>query len=368
MNSIRVCFKQNLGHTKFDIDVTIPNKGITSVFGKSGAGKTSLINVIAGLNRPEQGEIVVSGTTLFCSETKVNVPTHKRKVGYVFQDSRLFPHYSVKGNLLYGVTEPDTQHFNKILNLLDLQSLLHRYPSQLSGGEKQRVAIGRALLCKPAVLLMDEPLASLDMPLKKEVLPYLEHLAQEIQLPIIYVSHSLYELVRLANHIVVIDSGKVVASGPLEAIWDTPALSQWRTSSLHSSLFEASLASHNKHYALSRLKLAENVDLWVQKLEVPLESKLRIQVKAADVSISLDKPSQTSIRNILPSKVVEISNQDEGDQSRNVYVKLELAEERFLWAEITAWARDELELKKGLNVFAQIKGVSVTTNDIVLKT
>ncbi|WP_341662828.1 molybdenum ABC transporter ATP-binding protein ModC [Vibrio sp.] len=367
MNNIRVFFKQQLGHTTFDIDVTIPNQGITSVFGKSGAGKTSLINVIAGLTKPDQGEVTVSGTTLFCSETKVNVPTHKRKVGYVFQDSRLFPHYSVKGNLLYGVTRQDNQHFDKIVDLLDLQSLLHRYPSQLSGGEKQRVAIGRALLCKPSVLLMDEPLASLDMPLKQELMPYLEHLAREIQLPIIYVSHSLFELVRLANHIVVIEDGRVVASGPLEAIWSTSVLSQWQNSNHQGSLFEASLSSHNNNYALSQLKLAKDVYLWVQKLEMPLESKLRVQVKAADVSISLDEPSQTSIRNILPSKVVEICTPDKNGKSKNVFIKLQLAEQCFLWASITIWARDELALKEGLEVFAQIKGVSVTKNDIVLK-
>ncbi|MBU2895145.1 molybdenum ABC transporter ATP-binding protein ModC [Vibrio hepatarius] len=366
MSNIHVSFKQYFSDQSFDIDVTIPANGITSVFGKSGAGKTSLINVIAGLNTPVEGKVTVSGKTFFCSKTKVNIPIHKRRVGYVFQEARLFPHYRVKGNLLYGVIHPDKHHFDKVVQLLDLHSLLSRYPSQLSGGEKQRVAIGRALLSKPYVLLMDEPLASLDKPLKNEVLPYLEHLAHEMKLPIIYVSHSLYEVVRLANHMVVLDNGRVLASDTLEKIWATPILGQWGQSRDQSSLFEATLINHNTNHALSQVQLANDVCLWVQKLEVDISSNLRVQVRASDVSIALKKPYKTSIRNILTAKIVEINTSVDGVEQKNVSVKLELAEQCFLWASITIWAMDELSLQVGLQVFAQIKGVSVTQKDIVL--
>lgn len=367
MNSIEIRFKHKLGNVNFDIDIKIPNRGITSVFGKSGAGKTTLINVIAGLNTPEEGRVIVSGKTLFCSDTKVNIPVHKRKIGYVFQDSRLFPHYNVKRNLLYGVSQLDLQHFANIITLLDLSPLLKRYPSQLSGGEKQRVAIGRALLSKPSVLLMDEPLASLDIPLKKEVLPYLEHLAHEIELPIIYVSHSLFELVHLANHIAVLDNGVAIAAGPLETVWSTPALMQWQTADNQSSLFEASITDHNKEYALTQLQLTRGVLLWVPELTMIVSSKLRVQVSASDVSITLNKPTQTSIHNILPAKIVEILPLEGEFNGKNALVKLELAEECFLLSSITTWARDELALKEGVRIFAQIKKVNVTQKDIKQK-
>ncbi len=162
MDKIHVEVAHQFIDAEFDLNLELPSKGITAIFGRSGAGKTTVINMIAGLTTPDQGKIVVNRETLYCSQTKINLPTYKRKVGYVFQDSRLFPHYSVKGNLLYGVKAFDQAHFDEIISLLALESLLERLPVDLSGGEKQRVAIGRALLSKPDILLMDEPLASLD--------------------------------------------------------------------------------------------------------------------------------------------------------------------------------------------------------------
>ncbi|WFB50130.1 molybdenum ABC transporter ATP-binding protein ModC [Vibrio coralliilyticus] len=366
MSDIRIQFKQTLGEQKFDIDVSMPEKGITAIFGRSGAGKTSLIDVVAGLRTPDQGEITVSGKTLYSSQSKINVSAHKRRVGYVFQESRLFPHYRVKGNLLYGVRELDQQHFDKVIKLLALEPLLKRYPIQLSGGEKQRVAIGRALLSKPEILLMDEPLASLDIPRKREVLPFLEQLASEIEIPIIYVSHSLNEVVRLANHIVVIDDGKVVTSGNLEDVWSSRAMRPWQSFSDQSSLFEGTVVHHNTNYALSKVKLADNVCIWVQRLEIAPEAKVRLQVRASDVSIALDKSKKSSIRNILKAKIAQIQSHSQGTNRQSVSVKLELSENCYLWATITAWAKDELELQEGMEVFAQIKGVSVTQRDVVL--
>ncbi|MCG9677243.1 molybdenum ABC transporter ATP-binding protein ModC [Vibrio sp. Isolate24] len=366
MSNILIQFKQTLGEQLFDVDVSIPGKGITAIFGRSGAGKTSIIDVLAGLRAPDEGEIVVSNKTLYSFQAKLNIPAYKRQVGYVFQESRLFPHYRVKGNLLYGVKDFDQNHYDKIIKLLALEPLLKRFPIQLSGGEKQRVAIGRALLSKPQILLMDEPLASLDIPRKREVLPFLEQLASEIEIPILYVSHSLNEVVRLANHIVVIDDGKVVTSGNLEEVWSSRAMRPWQSFSDQSSLFEAKILHHNSDYALTKVKLAENVCLWVQRLEMENNAKVRLQVRASDVSIALDRPDKSSIRNILKATIEQIQTHSNGAKRQSVSVKLKLDKECYLWATITAWAKDELELEEGLEVFAQIKGVSVTQKDVVL--
>ncbi len=202
-----------MGETQLDVDLRLPAVGICAIFGRSGAGKTSLINLISGLTTPDVGEIHLAGRTLFSSSQGIQLPIEQRKIGYVFQDARLFPHYTVRGNLNYGVTHADPEYFVSVTLLLALEPLLARYPRDLSGGEKQRVAIGRALLSKPDLLLMDEPLASLDMPRKRGD-AVLENLAQHFRLPILYVSHSVQENLRLADHLVVLEQGKVLSAGP----------------------------------------------------------------------------------------------------------------------------------------------------------
>ncbi|NOH81107.1 molybdenum ABC transporter ATP-binding protein ModC [Vibrio sp. RE86] len=366
MSELVIRYTQTLGELEFDIDLTLPEKGITAVFGRSGAGKTSLINVVAGLKQPNSGLVQVNGVTLFDSDHGVNIPVHKRNVGYVFQDARLFPHYKVKNNLTYGVKSTDSVHFHRIVTLLALENLLERYPNQLSGGEKQRVAIGRALLSKPSILLMDEPLASLDLPRKREVMPFLEQLASEVEIPIIYVSHSLNEVLRLANNLVVIEKGTVAVSGPIEEVWGSSAMRPWQSFSEQSSLFEGTLIEHNTDYALSLVELDEGIRLWVQKIDGELGAPVRLQVRANDVSIMLDEPKRTSIRNILQGKITDIETQSHGSDRQSVSVKVALSNSCLLSATITAWARDELDLQIGMSVYVQIKGVSVTQKDIVL--
>lgn len=366
MTLLRVKYCLVLGDTHFDIDLDLPASGITAIFGRSGAGKTSLINVVAGLLRPDEGEIVVQDRTLFSSLKNLDVPVHKRNVGYVFQDARLFPNYRVKGNLLYGVKKMDPDHVETIIKLLALEPLLDRFPSELSGGEKQRVAIGRALLAKPDILLMDEPLASLDMPRKREVMPFLEELADRVQIPILYVTHSLNEILRLANYLVIIDDGQAVTSGPVEQVWSTKAMRPWQSFSDQSSLFEASIETHNDDYALSQLKLATGVHLWVQRIDALVGTSVRLQVRSNDVSLALEKPRSTSIRNILPAEIVELETRRHGGDKQSVAIKLALGEGCCLWATVTAWARDELGLHVGMQVFAQVKGVSVTQRDVAL--
>ena len=367
MSALILQYQQQLGETFFDINLELPSRGITAIFGRSGAGKTSLINAISGLKQPDKGLISVSGTTLFDSRNGINLPTHKRNVGYVFQESRLFPHMKVAANLKYGMKDADDKvHFEQIVSLLSLGSLLDRYPARLSGGEKQRVAIGRALLSKPSILLMDEPLASLDLPRKREVMPFLENLSETVNIPIIYVTHSLNEILRLANHLVIIEQGKVISWGVTEEIWASRAMQPWQSFSEQSSLFEATLAEHNDDYALSRLKLGKSSSLWVQKVSSDIGAAVRLQVRANDVSITLVQPQGSSIRNILPVTIKSVETHQQGSNKQSVAVELELEPGCDLWATITLWALDELSLEIGQQVYAQIKGVSVAQRDIAV--
>ncbi|MFB9136810.1 molybdenum ABC transporter ATP-binding protein ModC [Vibrio olivae] len=366
MNQLAVCFTKQLGDTYIDVDLTIPGRGVTAIFGRSGAGKTSIINVLAGLIRPDSGHIVFKERTLFSRQERVNLPVNQRKIGYVFQEARLFPHYSVKGNLLYGVRQKDEEYFKQVISLLAIEPLLSRYPHQLSGGEKQRVAIGRALLSKPDILLMDEPLASLDLPRKREVLPFLEQLAERVELPIIYVSHSLDEVLRLASHLVVIDNGKVAVNGRLEDVWASAAMRPWQSYSEQSSLFDGTLVEQWEKYALSKVMISDGVSLWIQHINMPLQSSVRVQIRANDVSLTKSKPNQTSIRNVLPATVLEIEAMESAEDNQSVAVKVELAPKSYLWARLTRWAVDDLVLNKGDLVFAQIKGVSISQQDISL--
>lgn len=310
-------FSQTLGNHCLTINETLPANGITAIFGVSGAGKTSLINAISGLTRPQKGRIVLNGRVLNDADKGICLTPEKRRVGYVFQDARLFPHYKVRGNLRYGMAKSMVDQFDKLVTLLGIEPLLERLPGSLSGGEKQRVAIGRALLTAPELLLLDEPLASLDIPRKRELLPYLQRLTREINIPMLYVSHSLDEILHLADRVMVLENGQVKAFGALEEVWG------------------------DQH-------------LWVNKLDEPLQAALRIRIQASDVSLVLQPPQQTSIRNVLRAKVV-----NSYDDNGQVEVELEVGG-KTLWARISPWARDELAIKPGLWLYAQIKSVSIT--------
>ena len=366
MSELILKYQQKLGETEFDVDLTLPSQGITAIFGRSGAGKTSLINAISGLKNPDSGQIKVSGKTLFDSARGIDLPVHKRQVGYVFQESRLFPHMKVSSNLKYGVKTPDQKHFDQVVGLLSLEALLDRYPAKLSGGEKQRVAIGRALLSKPSILLMDEPLASLDLPRKREVMPFLENLSENVKIPIVYVTHSLNEILRLSNYLVILDQGKVLSAGQTEQVWASRAMRPWQSFSDQSSLFEAKIVEHNDDYALSKLALGDTTSLWVQQVDNPIDASVRLQIRANDVSLSLQQPQSTSIRNILPAIIRRVETQQHGHNKQSVAVELELESGCYLWATITLWALDELSLTIGQRVFAQIKGVSVAQRDIAV--
>lgn len=347
-------FTQVLGKHRLTVNETLPGSGITAVFGVSGAGKTSLINAISGLTRPQHGRIVLNDRVLSDTETDTFLPPEKRRVGYVFQDARLFPHYNVRGNLKYGMAKEMAAQFDKLVTLLGIEPLLDRLPGTLSGGEKQRVAIGRALLTAPELLLLDEPLASLDVPRKRELLPYLHRLAREINIPMLYVSHSLEEILHLADKVLVLEQGEVKAFGNLEDIWGSSVMHPWLPPEQQSSVLKVTVLEHHPHYAMTALALGDQ-HLWVNRIEKPLQTALRIRIQASDVSLVLQPPLQSSIRNILRARVAQCY-----DDNGQVEVQLEVGS-RTLWARISPWARDELAIKPGLWLYAQIKSVSITT-------
>lgn len=344
---------QQQGDHVLEVDLQIPAKGITAIFGVSGAGKTSLINAISGLTQPQRGRIQLHDRLLFDAEQKIALPPEKRRIGYVFQDARLFPHYRVRGNLQYGMAPKMKAQFDSLVSLLGLQALLPRFPLSLSGGEKQRVAIGRALLTAPDMLLLDEPLASLDLPRKRELMPYLQKLAKQVDIPMLYVSHSLEEILQLADNVLVLDAGKVKAFGPLERVWSSSAMRPWLPVSELTSVLRVQVLEQHPDYPMTALSLGDQ-HIWVSRVNQPVKTPLRIRIASADVSLALQPPQHSSIRNILPAQVVELL--EVGDQ---VEVKLRIGISE-LWARITPWARDELGIRPDQWLYAQIKSVSVT--------
>lgn len=344
---------QQQGDHVLEVDLQIPAKGITAIFGVSGAGKTSLINAISGLTQPQRGRIQLHDRLLFDAEQKIALPPEKRRIGYVFQDARLFPHYRVRGNLQYGMAPKMKAQFDSLVSLLGLEALLPRFPLSLSGGEKQRVAIGRALLTAPDMLLLDEPLASLDLPRKRELMPYLQKLAKQVEIPMLYVSHSLEEILQLADNVLVLDEGKIKAFGPLERVWSSSAMRPWLPVSELTSVLRVQVLEHHPDYPMTALSLGDQ-HIWVSRVNQPVKTPLRIRIASADVSLALQPPQHSSIRNILPAQVVELL--EVGDQ---VEVKLRIGISE-LWARITPWARDELGIRPDQWLYAQIKSVSVT--------
>ncbi|WP_299177193.1 molybdenum ABC transporter ATP-binding protein ModC [uncultured Neptuniibacter sp.] len=356
---LEVALHSQLGELDLRCRFQSPNNGITVVFGRSGSGKTSLINMVAGLLKPDLGRITLDNETLTDTAQKIHIPPEKREIGYVFQEARLFPHYTVKGNLCYSAKAScSTSEFQKIISMLDIAPLLNRYPPSLSGGERQRVAIGRALLSKPRLLLMDEPLASLDLPRKKELLPYLAQLSKQVEIPILYVTHSLEEIVQLADYMLLLDEGKIIESGSVEKVWSSDAMKPWLEGDARSSLLTATLDHHHTSYPMSCVSLSNDIKLWIRQLSLAPEQTVRIRIHANDVSIIREKPNGSSIRNILPAQIKQIHVG--GDHQAEV----ELQIGKFsVWSHITKWAVDELRLKTGEHVYAQIKGISVTQDD-----
>ena len=349
---LQINVKKQLGQLALQANLQIPAQGVTAIFGLSGSGKTSLINLVSGLTQPDEGFIRLNDRTLVDTQTQKKLPVPQRKVGYVFQDARLFPHYTVKGNLRYGAKKVSQADFDYIVELLGIRHLLKRYPLTLSGGEKQRVAIGRALLTDPDILLMDEPLSALDVPRKRELMQYLERLSKEINIPILYVTHSLDELLRLADRVVLMENGKVKAYEALEKIWNSPIFAPWKEEQEQSSVLALPVHLHNPPYKMTALSLG-NQTLWISLVPAEVGDRVRVCIYSSDVSLALAKPVQSSIRNILLGQIARIEI-----QNSRVDIAV-LVEGHQIWASISKWAQNELRFAVGMAVYVQIKAVSV---------
>ena len=341
----------------FGIDARFESAGrLTALFGPSGSGKTTLINMIAGLIRPDRGRIEVDGRMLVDTNAGIFVPKHKRRIGMVFQDARLFPHMSVAGNLRYGRWfTPTAQRYadmSAVVDLLGIGSLLERRPAKLSGGEKQRVAIGRALLASPKLLLMDEPLASLDEARKAEILPYIERLRDETKIPIVYVSHSVAEVARLASDVVMLAQGKVVASGPTGTIMQRLDLLPAEERGEGGAVLDTTVLRHDEAFGMTVLGSAAG-EVRVPRLAVALGSPVRIRIRARDVMIATELPTGLSALNILPGTIIAI----EPGEGPAVEVGINCNGATVL-ARITEQSRQTLKLGLGRKVFAVVKTVS----------
>ncbi len=354
-NSILIDVKRQLGD--FSLDVKFASEGgLTAFFGRSGSGKTSLVNLLAGLDDPDSGTIEVNGTTLFNSRSGINVPIERRRLGYVFQDSRLFPHFNVKQNLKYATRFTDAgaprHNFADIVDLLGLSSLLDRQPKSLSGGEKQRVAIGRALLAQPRLLLMDEPLASVDSGRKFEIISFIEDLRDQLSIPIVYVSHAMEEVIRLADTMVILDNGTAVAAGDVEDIMSRLDLRPLTGRYEAGAVVSVTVKGHDEHFQLSELIFAEK-SLWVPRLDLDLGATLRVRIRARDVSLSRTRPENTSLLNIFAGTISEIA----GNQGAQVEILLDIGVP--LIARITRKSAVELRLGVGEQVFAMVKAAAI---------
>ena len=349
---LHIDVKKQLGTLPLEAHLDIPSQGVTALFGLSGSGKSSLINLVSGLINPDEGVIALNDRELFNSVENSCVPINQRNIGYVFQDARLFPHYTVNGNLRYGMKNTSKDEFNYIVELLGIGHLLKRYPITLSGGEKQRVAIGRALLTDPEILLMDEPLSALDLPRKRELMNYLERLSKEISIPILYVTHSLDELLRLAERVVLLTNGKVEAYDVLENIWESPLFLPWKQENEQSAVLSLPVFMHNPSYKMTALSIGDQ-NIWINQVEAQINEKVRICIHSSDVSISLNKVEQSSIRNTLYGRIVNIL-----ELENRVDLKLDIGG-KHLWASISKWSFHDLALQLGQLVYAQIKAISV---------
>ncbi|MFD2229109.1 molybdenum ABC transporter ATP-binding protein [Alkalimarinus sediminis] len=356
--SIDAKFSLVKGDFKLDVELTLPGRGVSAVFGPSGCGKTTLLRLIAGLERCQHGYLKVGDRVW--QDGNDYIPPHKRAIGYVFQEASLFSHLDVKGNLEYGVKRvPIAERRVSIdqgIELLGIGHLLNRKADQLSGGEKQRVAIARALAVSPKILLMDEPLSALDLALKREIMPYLESLHGELDIPVIYVSHSPDEVARLADHLVLLDRGRVRADGPIASMLTRLDLPLAYGDDA-AAVIDACVTEHDDHYGVSYLEFAGG-QFTVARNSLPIGQAVRLRIVARDVSLTLEQQTGTSILNIFAATVAEIIS----DEQPEVVVRL-MAGGVPLLSRITRKSAAQLNLECGQMVFAQIKSVALLSDD-----
>jgi len=354
--TLSVQLKRRLG--AFDVDASFQSSGgLTALFGPSGSGKTSVVNMIGGLISPQSGRVTVGDHVLVDTEAGIAIPKHKRRIGYVFQDARLFPHLTVRQNLRYGrwFTSPNHRYANLegIIKLLGLGHLLERRPAALSGGEKQRVAIGRALAASPRLILMDEPLASLDEARKVEILPYIERLRDEMKIPIVYVSHSIQEVMRLATDLVVMDNGRVTAAGPTAEIALRTELFPHTEQGEAGAVLDMVVADHDPAFDISLLRSPAG-EMRVPGLGALPGAAVRLRIRARDIMLALDPPGRISGLNVLTGKVSAVSP----PYGAHVDITIDCNGQPLV-ARITRLSAHTLEIAPGREVFAIVKSVSL---------
>ena len=337
------------------ISAAVPAKGITAIFGHSGSGKTTLLRCIAGLEPNAKGQLHIAGDTW--QDNKYFRPTHKRSLGYVFQEASLFEHLTAKGNLDFAIKRADKPYdetlYQKVLMIMGIEELLSRFPSQLSGGERQRVAIARALLIQPQILLMDEPLAALDLARKQEILPYLEKLRDNIDIPILYVSHAMDEVARLADHTLMLEKGQLIAQGDVSQVFsrlDLPGQFQQDTG----VIIKAQVLEKDEKWHLMQVGFSGG-DLWLKDSGENVSQTVRVRVLARDISLALSAQQDSSILNRLQARVIEIK---EDNNEALALVRLQVGEE-FLLARLTRRSLAHLQITEGKQVWAQVKSVAI---------
>jgi molybdate transport system ATP-binding protein len=337
------------------VDCEFPERGITALFGRSGSGKTTLLRCIAGLERAPRAVVRFNGNVW--QDDGQFMPPHHRPLGYVFQESSLFPHLDARGNLEYGLKRVPAARrrigFDQAVQFMGLESLLAHRASELSGGQRQRVAIARALLTSPQLLLLDEPLSNLDLASRAEILPHLERLHDELSIPIVYVSHEIGEVMRIADHIALLESGSVRAFGPVHDLLTRPDLPLAHLEEA-GSIFEGVIAQHDAHYHLSYVGIAAG-RLAISLRTAPLGQRVRVRIDARDVSLALKPPEHSSITNILPGHVMDVT--DDRDPAQRL-VRIDVGGQPLL-ARITLRSVTQLAIAPGMALYAQVKSVAL---------
>ncbi len=353
MSGLHARLRLTRGTFTLEADFHAPSRGVTAVFGPSGSGKTTLLRAIAGLERAPEGRVALDEAVW--QDASVWLPTHRRPLGYVFQEASLFPHLTVRGNLEYGLRRAPAGRalsLDAVADLLGVRPFLERDPGHLSGGERQRVAIARALLPGPRLLLLDEPISSLDWAGKAAILPYLEQLHDELSIPMLYVSHAPDEVARLADHLVLLEAGRVRAAGPAAEILTRLDLTLAHGDAAAAAI-DATVASEDAEFHLVWLEFPGG-RLAVARGGLRPGARARVRIHARDVSLSLDRPGRTSILNVLPARVEEVQE----DAPGQVMARLDAGGTRLL-ARLTRKSAHDLALHAGMEVFAQVKSVAL---------
>ena len=359
MNTILSRFRVQYRQFGLDTDLEFPDEGVTVIFGRSGSGKTTLLRCLAGLERSATGYMKFGSDVWQDESQNIFLPVHQRSIGMVFQEARLFPHLTVRDNLNYGYRRiaPVQRKitFKQVTDLMDLHPLLDRRPQKLSGGEQQRVAIGRALLTSPQLLLMDEPLANLDSQRKQDILPFLIRLRREMKLPIVYVTHSLGEVLQLVDTLVLLQEGKSVAVGSANEVLSRLDLAGKTGPSTLGSVLTTTVAGHETEFGLTRVQYRDQ-SLYIPEQALEVGRSLRVHLLAQDISVALGKSeTPTSVLNTLAATVLEIGAMDAKGSSVNL--KLDVGEP--ILATITRKSLAHLKLKPGMQVYAHVKAVKM---------